>query len=153
MQKYFKHNYAIFVISVVNPASYDRYVQESDDMFKTTSKDSSIVKINSTQELKDFIWNFIEENSFVKKEADGGVMSESIMPEEKVVSGLDTIKHKLSQFISSESALSPVPKSLRDDIETEDDVRETISKIVAEQQETNHFRGHLPRLHHRQLLQ
>ena len=126
-----------FIFSVINSATVnDRYVNVSDDMYKTTSKDNGIVQINSTQELKDFIWNFIEENSFEESEGDGGEMSESIDPEEKVVSGLETIKHKLSQFISSESARSPVPKSLRDEIETEDDVRETISKIVAEQQET-----------------
>ena len=48
---------------------------------------------------------------------------------------LGTIRQRLSHFISSAAVQSPRPKSLiRQGLETEEDVKETISKIVSEQE-------------------
>ena len=116
-------------------------------MFKTTSKDidlQNIVKINNTVELSDFIWNFIQENSkenHDKVENSQLLLSPSSItgvqsrPEKVSLDSLGTIKQRLSHFISTSANPVPVPKSLRDGLETEDDVSHTISKIIAAEQD------------------
>ena len=100
-------------------------------MFKTTSSQTNsldIVKINNTEELTRFIWDFVEENSQSKNV---NVKSESdavTSPEKVSLETLGTIRQKLSRFISESGhqhhqhhQQSPVPKAIRDNIETEDE--------------------------------
>ena len=125
-------------------------------MFKTTSKDfetQHIVKINNTEDLTKYIWNFIDESSKSGNNENTGIknllssssstlQSETKSGPEKVapLESLGTIKQRLSHFISSsENQAQPRPKSLiREGLETEEDVKETISKIVSEQESIYH---------------
>ena len=139
-------------------------------MFKTTSKEidlQSIVKINNTEELTNFIRNFIEESSLsVPADKTAGDKEELNSPSphaahlpsphslsEEIKSGpekvsvslvesqLGTIKQRLSHFISAARTQPPrqpkIPKSLRDGLQTEEDVKETISKIVKAAEQEN----------------
>ena len=127
-------------------------------MFKTTSKDfDTIVKINNTEDLTKYIWNFVEESSQSFTEGNTGTGVKSLLssssssePKHKMtlssklksgpekvspLESLGTIRQRLSHFISSAAAQSPRPKSLiRQGLETEEDVKETISQIVSEQE-------------------
>ena len=139
--------------SMQEPAKSNHRYAKLGEMYKTTSKEidlQNIVKINNTEDLTDFIWNFIEESSknVESENKETKIISDSpqslsdvkfqTRPEKVSVSlpleSLGTIKQRLSHYISTQPPPGPVPKSLRDGLETEDDVSETISKIVAEQE-------------------
>ena len=139
--------------SMQEPTKSNHRYAKLGEMYKTTSKEidlQNIVKINNTEDLTDFIWNFIEESSknVESENKETKIISDSpqslsdvkfqTRPEKVSVSlpleSLGTIKQRLSHYISTQPPPGPVPKSLRDGLETEDDVSETISKIVAEQE-------------------
>ena len=124
-------------------------------MFKTTSKDfDTIVKINNTEDLTKYIWDFVKESSQSFTDEDAGVKtmlsSSSSDPGDKLtlssglksgpekvspLESLGTIRQRLSHFISAAAAQSPRPKSLlRQGLETGEDVKDTISQIVSEQE-------------------
>ena len=109
-------------------------------MFKTTSSETNsldIVKINNTEELTRFIWDFVEENS---QSRNVNVKSdwEAASPEKVSLETLGTIRQKLSRFISESGRHHhqqyPIPKAIRDNIETEEDIRNQVSLIVSEQE-------------------
>ena len=93
-------------------------------MFKTTSSETNsldFVQINNTEELTRFIWDFVEENSQSRNlnvKSDGDAVTS---PEKVSLETLGTIRQKLSRFISESGQQHqyPVPKAIRDNIETQ----------------------------------
>ena len=107
-------------------------------MFKTTSTETSsqnIVKINNTEELTRFIWDFVEESSQSRNTNVNSQADAVTSPEKVSLETLGTIRQKLSRFISESGQQYPVPKAIRDEIDTVEDVRDQVSLIVSEQEE------------------
>ena len=115
----------------------DRYAKLG-QMFKTTSTETSsqnIVKINNTEELTRFIWDFVEESSQSRNTNVNSQADAVTSPEKVSLETLGTIRQKLSRFISESGQQYPVPKAIRDEIDTVEDVRDQVSLILSEQEE------------------
>ena len=107
---------------------------------QTTSVDmNSIVQVNNTEELTDFIRNFVRQNSFKNEVSDNinnnsDLLSGGLSSKEKVsLNTLGSIRERLSDFLSDKNYA--LPKAfVSAPTETQEEIKEKITRIIKEQE-------------------
>ena len=106
---------------------------------QTTSLDTNnIVQVNNTEELTDFIRNFVKANSFKTERSDNinnsDLLSGTLSSREKVsLDALGSIRERLSDFLSDKNYA--VPKAfVSAPTETQEEIKEKIIGIIKEQE-------------------
>jgi hypothetical protein len=100
---------------------------------------NNVVKVNNTEELTDFIRNFVKQNSFKNAKSDHNInnsdlLSRPLPSQEKVsLDTLGSIRERLSDFLSDTDYA--VPKAfVSAPTETQEEIKEKITRIIKEQE-------------------